>query len=176
MTAWVFQGDDGRADVLAHLLTQYADAMNGLRGPTTDDPFERLQSEMRTAEGLMLDPRLERLFPPALDDGADARQFRQHALPQQAGARLDAAMVVLRAVESSPDGNVLVEEDDIDAWVMTLSGLRATWHVELTGSSDRMAEPTHRDIVENQAVAAVCDWLGWLVEDALEALRGGHDA
>lgn len=168
-TVWIFEGSHGRADVLAQLVSQYAAAMQDLGGGVDSaDPLERLAAEMETPTAdVPLEPRFERLFPPALGDDQQAREFRRAAMTQQAADRLGAAQTVLDGLTRADGGDVEVSAADIDAWVKTLSGLRASWHVELTGSVERLAEPSPQDILDNQAVAAVCDWMGYLVEEAL---------
>lgn len=167
---WYFDGRAGRSDMLAQLVQQFATAMQEISGSATSDPLERLEAEMKSAtSSYILDPRLERLFPPASDDAEDAAEFRKHAITQQAADRLVAANTVLDGLEGAEDDEVEVDEDQIDAWVKTLSALRASWHVELTGSTERLAEPRLQDFEQKQAVAAVCDWLGYLVEEALQS-------
>ena len=109
---------------------------------------------------------LEALLRTLLDDDA---------LVQQARARLEAAHKVLAAVDSVTDCEVPVAFEDIDAWVMTMAGLRAQWNVELTGSGERLAEAKHRDMLRHPTAAAVTDWLAYQIEAALEArhLDGG---
>lgn len=177
-TVWIFEGSHGRGDVLAQLVSQYAAAMQDLRGHADSaDPLERLAAEMETpTRDAPLAPRFERLFPPALDDDEQAREFRRAAMAQQAADRFGAAQVVLDGLTRADGEDVMVAETEVDAWVKTLSGLRASWHVELTGSTGRLTEPTPQDILDNQAVAAVCDWMGYLVEDALASRSAMGDA
>lgn len=166
---WIFEGSHGRGDVMAQLVGQYAAAMQDLSGGAlSTDPLERLAAEMaEDAPQFDLAPRIERLFPPALKDDAEAEEFRRAAMSQQAADRFAAAKVVLEGLTNAEDEDVLVLEEEIDAWVKTFAALRASWNVELTGSADRFAEATEEDVVDNQAVAAVCDWLGYLLEEAL---------
>lgn len=175
MSRWFFEGDDGRAEVLGNLMGQYAEAMDTIRGPAIEDPVLRLELEMAGPRLEPLDPRLERLFPVALDDPEQAAEFRQFAISQQASARLQAAKTVLDAIECSPEGNIVVEHADIPEWVAALSGLRALWHVELVGTSERTATPSMQEITDNPAVVALCDWLAWLIEDALNAYNRQDD-
>ena len=63
----------------------------------------------------------------------------------------------------------MVPGRDIDSWVSVLAALRAQWHVELTGSSERLVEPTRADVENAPETAAILDWLALLIEDALHA-------
>lgn len=82
---------------------------------------------------------------------------------------MEAARIVLADVSMEDDAVIYVTLGKIDAWVKTLSAIRAQWNVDLTGRTDRMAEATRRDLANNPTAVAVCDWLGYLIEDALEA-------
>lgn len=171
MTAvWEFDGADGRSEILQALVGKHIEALSGLVPENFEDPVEQLAAEFRGEAGAVIDanPVLARLFPPALSDSEQAAMFRRDALGQQARMRLDAASVVWEDVADHEDRAVPVPLDHVDAWVMTLAGLRAQWNVELTGSGDRLAEATFRDTMRNPTAAAVTDWLGYLIEDALE--------
>lgn len=168
---WVFDGDDGRTDVLMALVAQQLRTLDQLLPEDQEDPLEQLAAELseRPVELLESNPVLARLFPPALAEADDADEFRRAAIGQQARARLDAGRTVLSDCAVAEDDLVGVPQDHLDAWIQTLGGLRAAWIVELTGSDDRMASPTPADVRGNPTAAAVCDWLGWVLEDALQA-------
>ena len=104
----------------------------------------------------------------AMDDAKEADQFRRDAIGQQARTRLDAGRTVLSDCAVAEDEMVPVPHGHLDAWITTLSGLRAAWNVELTGSSKRMAAPTRYNVRTNPTAAAVTDWLGWVLEDVLQ--------
>ena len=168
---WEFDGSDGHANVMGALVLRYIEALDDLLPEDYDDPMDQLAAEFadRPDELVDADPGLARLFPPALDDPEQARQFRRDAITQQARERLEAARMVLADVSLEDDSVVYVTLGRIDAWVKTMSAMRAQWNVELTGSADRLAEATRKDIATNPTAVAVCDWLGYLIEDALEA-------
>lgn len=177
---WEFDGGDGHGKVMGALVVRHIEGLDDLLPEDYDDPMDQLAAEFadRPDELVEADPSLARLFPPALDDDEQARQFRRDAITQQARDRLEAARIVLADVSLEDDAVVYVTLGRIDAWVKTLSGIRAQWNVDLTGRTDRMAEATRRDIVNNPTAVAVCDWLGYLIEDALEvrlmALQAGE--
>lgn len=176
---WEFDGSDGHASVMGALVLRHIESLGDLLPQEFDDPMAQLAAEMedRPDELVEADPALARLFPPALADDEQARTFRRDAITQQARDRVEAARMVLADVSMETDEVVHVTLGRIDAWVKTMSGIRVQWNVELTGSADRMSEATRRDLAENPTAVAVCDWLGYLVEDALEsrmlALRTG---
>ncbi|RMB62300.1 DUF2017 family protein [Tessaracoccus antarcticus] len=173
---WEFDGGDGRTDVLMALVVQQLNALDSLlpEGEDEDDPMARLAAELseRPVELLDSNPALARLFPPALADAKEAEQFRRDAIGQQARARRTAGRTVLAdcAVDDGvDDGMVAVRKDHVDAWVTTLAGLRAAWNVELTGSAERQVSVSRSNIRANPTAATICDWLGAVLEDALQA-------
>lgn len=168
---WEFDGHDGRASIMSALVLRHIEALDELIPEEYDDPMDQLAAEFadRPEELVESDPMLARLFPPALDDAEQAKLFRRDAVTQQARDRMDAARMVLADVSMEEDATIFVTLGRIDAWVKTMSAIRAQWNVELTGSDDRLAEATQRDIRHNPTAVAVCDWLGFLIEDALEA-------
>lgn len=168
---WEFDGGDGRTDVLMGLVAQQLRAIDVLLPEEQDDPMARLAAELseRPVELLDSNPVLARLFPPAMEQEGEADQFRRDAIGQQARARLDAGRTVLSDCAVADDEMVGVTQEHMDAWISTLGALRAAWIVELTGSADRMATPTPDDVRRHPSAATVCDWLGWVLEDALEA-------
>lgn len=168
---WEFDGSDGHASVMGALVVRHIDSLDDLLPEDYDDPMDQLAAELadRPDELVETDPALARLFPPALADDAQARQFRRDAITQQARDRIEAARMVLADVSMEEDDVVHVTLGRIDAWVKTMSAIRVQWNVELTGRTDRLAEATRRDVAGNPTAVAVCDWLGYLIEDALEA-------
>ena len=168
---WEFDGADGRLDVLMALVAQQLRTLDDLLPEEQDDdPMSRLAAELseRPVELLDSNPVLARLFPPAMDDAKEADQFRRDAIGQQARTRLDAGRTVLSDCAVAEDEMVPVPHGHLDAWITTLSGLRAAWNVELTGSSKRMAAPTRYNVRTTPTAAAVTDWLGWVLEDVLQ--------
>lgn len=174
---WIFDGEEGHCEIMAALVRRQIESLESIIPDEYSDPIDRLLAEFDgdLARRVEADPQLGRLFPPALTDAAQAATFRRDALVQQARARLAAAHTVLAAVESVSDCEVPVAAGDIDAWVMTMAGLRAQWNVELTGSGERLAEATHRDMLRNPTAAAVTDWLAYQIEAALEARDAGDE-
>lgn len=168
---WLFDGEEGHCEILAALVRRQIESLESVLPDEYADPIDRLLAEFDgdLARRVEADPSLARLFPPALADADQAATFRRDALVQQARTRLAAANKVLAAVESVTDCEVPVALEDIDAWVMTMAGLRAQWNVELTGSGERLAEAKHRDMLRHPTAAAVTDWLAYQIEAALEA-------
>jgi len=168
---WEFDGGEGRTDVLMALVNQQLRVVEELLPEELEDPLARLAAELseRPVELLESNPVLARLFPPAMVDAAEADQFRRAAVSQQARARMDAGRVVLSDCADADGDMVAVREDHLAAWITTLAGLRAAWNVELTGSAERSVPATRANARSRPTAAAICDWLGWVQEDALQA-------
>lgn len=168
---WEFDGGEGRADILMALVNKQLGAVVKLLPEEHEDPFARLAAELSNSPVEMLDadPLLARLFPPAMADPSEADQFRRDAIGQQAQSRMDAGRKVLSDCAVAQGDMVPVPQGNLMAWITTLAGLRAAWNVELTGSGERTSTATRKDARENPTAAAICDWLGWVQEDALQA-------
>ena len=88
---------------------------------------------------------------------------------------MEAARKVLAALEDDTRSRVVLKEarpyvglDDSGRWAVD------RWHVELTGSSERLAEPTREDVENDPETAAILDWLALLIEDALHTKWRGE--
>lgn len=176
---WVFHAGDGRGRVLRFLVERYIHDLEPLLPRVeSDDPLARLDAELGAEticdETIAETPGLGRFFPAALHDVGEAEQFRRHAVVGQAQNRLEAARKVLAALEDDTRSRVVVSARDIDSWVSVLAALRAQWHVELTGSAERLVEPTREDVENAPETAAILDWLALLIEDALHAKWRGE--
>ena len=177
--AWIFHAGEGRGRVLRILVERYVHDLEPLLPRIdSDDPLTRLDAELQAEsscdEMVSESPGLERFFPPALVDADEAGQFRRCAVVGQARKRVEAARKVLEGLGDGERSQVVVLNEDIDSWVSVLAALRAQWHVELTGTTGRLAEPTEEDIDRDPETAALLDWLGLLIEDALHAKWQGE--
>lgn len=160
---WVFDGSDGRAEGLLSMLAVMVDQLDGLLPEASDDPFEQIAAEFADdpTSRMRGNPRLRRLFPPALADDETAGTFWRDSVGAQARARLGAAATVSQACRHSPEW-VPVRLAEADDWIKTLSALRLFWHAELAGP-DRLAEAPQDD----SDLGHLVDWLGYLIEDLL---------
>ncbi|MFV0430465.1 MAG: DUF2017 family protein [Arachnia sp.] len=172
---WYFDGDEGRADVLAALVLRHVNALDDLV-PETGDPLEQLTATL-SDEGSRLvdaDEELARLFPRALEDEGEAERFRRDVAIDQARQRIDAGRRVLADIAlAEDDSRVPVKAESVDAWARTLSGLRATWYAALTQSPERLVEVNGLDVQRNPTAASICDWLGFLLEQLMSSARPG---
>lgn len=170
---WVFDGRDGISRMMTELVSGYLLSMQRLLPPSAvqrfDDPLAALEADegfhaLDHVEGL----RMQRLFPPPVDDALDPHSEAREAMIRQRAATMHAgAHVVLRNLETAGPF-VPVAEEDLTPWLTTLSALRAALHAELAGSASPQAEPTARQLDDNPGLAALLDWLAYNIEDLLQ--------
>lgn len=110
------------------------------------------------------DPSLRRLFPPAYDDEADERAYRELT----GDSLLDGRREALELLEQTADSERLTAEE-ADAWLRALNDLRLVLGTRLDIQEDTFAsEPDFSD-PRGQALA-VYGYLSWLQEQLVEAL------
>lgn len=168
---WAFDGRDGRDGGLEAMIEFYLTHLLELlpEGHDSDDPVEQIICDLSDdpTNRMLANPRLTRLFPPALTDDKSADEFWRDSIHSQARARIETARVVVSDLEGWR-GFVPVSLGSADAWARTLGALRLFWYAELAGT-DRTAEPVPEIIEENPGLADLVDWLGYLLEDLLES-------
>lgn len=150
-------------EVLQAMLGVLARQLRELLPAESSDPFEQIAADFDhdPTERLRANPRLSRIYPPALADEQAAADFWRDSVTSQTRARLEALTLVARQCGAA-DGPVPVTLHDADAWVKTLSALRLFWHTELAGSH-RLAE-AHND---GSQLYQMVEWLGYLIEDLI---------
>jgi hypothetical protein len=138
-----------RIDLPEHeraLLRQVADELRGLLG---DD---------------VTDPSLRRLFPPAYEDEAREREYRELTRGQLVSGR-ERALEVLRETADSD----LLTEEEADAWLRALNDARLVLGTRLDVTEDLDWDevgPTHPRAGE----LALYAYLSWLQEQLIDAL------
>lgn len=166
--AWIFDGTQGRGDILVSLVMRQLSALDALL-PEVEDPLESMVAPLgqAAAKAIEQDPGLARLFPPADDDPHQAEQWRQSAAVEQIRARVESGRRVIADITVAETEQVEVAENSFEDWIKTLAGLRASWHAELISSADRLREASSADVARNESAAAICDWLAFLIDDAV---------
>ncbi len=124
-----------------------------------------LTAELRALlEGTPDDTSLRRLFPPAYDDEADERSYRELT----GGSLLDGRREALELLARTADSERLSAEE-ADAWLRALNDLRLVLGTRLDVQEDTFAtEPDFSD-PRGQALA-VYGYLSWLQEQLVDAL------
>jgi alkanesulfonate monooxygenase SsuD/methylene tetrahydromethanopterin reductase-like flavin-dependent oxidoreductase (luciferase family) len=136
-----------------------------LRLPGSErDLLRSLSRQLREllAEG---DPSLARLFPPAYedDDERDA-EYRSMTRDDLVAGRLAS----LDVLEETADSEQL-DEEQLGAWLHALNDLRLVLGTKLDVSED-LEEESARASGPDAESMALYSYLGWLVEQAVEAL------
>lgn len=124
-----------------------------------------LAGELRAQlDGDTGDPSLRRLFPPAYEDAADERGYRELA----GDSLLDGRRAALELVGETVDNDRLSAEE-ADAWLRALNDLRLVLGTRLDVQEDTFASDLRPDDPDAPALA-VYGWLSWQQEQLVDAL------
>jgi len=127
-----------------------------------------LAAELRAQlDGDTRDPSLRRLFPPAYDDDAEERAYRELT----GGSLLDGRRAALELVAETVDRDRLSAEE-ADAWLRALNDLRLVLGTRLDVQEDTLASDLRPDDA-NAPALAVYGWLSWQQEQLVAALLPG---
>jgi uncharacterized protein DUF2017 len=114
------------------------------------------------------DPSTARLFPPAYEEDADREaEYRAMTREDLVAGRLHA----LEVMEETADADRL-DEEQLVAWLHALNDLRLVLGTKLDVSEDPERDALLQGGPEAESYA-VYSYLGWLVEQAVEALSSG---
>jgi uncharacterized protein DUF2017 len=115
-------------------------------------------------EGTPDDPSLRRLFPPAYDDEADERAYRELT----SDSLLDGRREALELLAQTADREQL-SADEADAWLRALNDLRLVLGTRLDVQEDTFASEPDLSDPRGHALA-VYGYLSWLQEQLVAAL------
>ncbi len=136
-------------DMLAHVLPQLRELVMGER-----------------------DPGLRRLQPPARPDNADDEAaYREMVDNDLLRSRLEAIETVEEGI-----GGTTLDESGITAWMQSLNALRLVLGDRL--DLDVIGPTTLADLAqddERMPIMALYEWLGWLLEQLVDAAMNGFD-
>jgi len=164
---WAFDGRDGRGDGLRNMIELYAAQVGELLPTESDDAFEQIVADLADdpTNRMLGNPRLVRLFPPAMPAAKDSDDFWRDSIHSQARARVAAARGVVEDLDGW-EGYVPVALGRVDDWAKVLGALRLFWYTELAGP-DRLAQPEATDV--DSGLHDLIEWLGYLLEDLMES-------
>jgi hypothetical protein len=162
--------DPGEAGLLAAL----AEDLLGLLGEGSSQDEDPLAAVVGLSSGplpLPEDPALARLLPNAYADddhaAAEFRRFTEHDLRE--GKRTGAGTVLATLAPLLADGGRLVlDRDEVDAWLGTLNDLRLVLGTRLEVTEDTPLEAPDDD--PRAQALLVYGWLGWLQESLLSCI------
>lgn len=127
-----------------------------------------LAAELRALlDGDTGEPSLRRLFPPAYEDAADERAYRDLA----GESLLDGRRAALELLAETVDRDRLSAEE-ADAWLRALNDLRLVLGTRLDVQQDTFAADLRRDD-PNAPALAVYGYLSWIQEQLVAALSEG---
>jgi Domain of unknown function (DUF2017) len=127
-----------------------------------------LAAELRAQlDGDTGEPSLRRLFPPAYEDAADERAYRDLA----GDSLLDGRRAALKLLAETVDRDRLSAEE-ADAWLRALNDLRLVLGTRLDVQEDTFAADLRRDD-PNAPALAVYGYLSWIQEQLVAALSEG---
>jgi hypothetical protein len=140
-----------------------------------DDEQDMLRHVLPQLRELVMgetDPALRRLSPPARPDDPDAEAFyRQMVTDELLVSRLEA----IEVVEEGIAGTVL-DDAGIDSWMHSLNALRLVLGERL--DVDVIGHDVLHDLEPNDdrvPIVALYEWLGWLLEQLVDAAMNSLD-
>jgi Domain of unknown function (DUF2017) len=127
-----------------------------------------LATELREQlDGDTGDPTLRRLFPPAYDDEAEERGYRELAGDSLLDGRREALELLVETVDRDR-----LSAEEADAWLRALNDLRLVLGTRLDVQEDTFAADLRPDD-PNAAALAVYAYLSWIQEQLVAALAPG---
>ncbi|MFL6136612.1 MAG: DUF2017 domain-containing protein [Frankiaceae bacterium] len=118
------------------------------------------------------DPVLDRLFPDAYADAADAADFRRYTLADlSAGKR--AGLALLRSTVDERGGDVILDEEGAQVWLAALNDLRLALGTRIGVTEDNVDELAGLDPDDPRALLFdAYDLLTYLQGTLVEAVAG----
>ena len=127
-----------------------------------------LASELHAQlEGEPTDPSLRRLFPPAYEDDADERAYRDLMANELLNGRREALELLERTAEQKR-----LSAEEAEAWLRALNDLRLVLGTRLDVQEDTFASDLRPDDPHAPALA-VYGYLSWIQEQLVAALSEG---
>jgi Domain of unknown function (DUF2017) len=127
-----------------------------------------LASELHAQlEGEPTDPSFRRLFPPAYDDDADERAYRDLMANELLNGRREALELLERTAEQKR-----LSAEEAEAWLRALNDLRLVLGTRLDVQEDTFASDLRPDD-PNAPALAVYGYLSWIQEQLVAALSEG---
>jgi hypothetical protein len=127
-----------------------------------------LASELRAQlEGEPTDPAFRRLFPPAYEDDAEERAYRDLMANELLNGRREALELLERTAEQKR-----LSAEEAEAWLRALNDLRLVLGTRLDVQEDTFASDLRPDD-PNAPALAVYGYLSWIQEQLVAALSEG---
>jgi hypothetical protein len=127
-----------------------------------------LAAELRSVlEGETADPSLRRLFPPAYEDDADERSYRDLMGSELLSGRREALELLARTAKQKR-----LSAQEADAWLRALNDLRLVLGTRLDVQEDTLLDELRPQDPRAQGLA-VYGYLSWVQEQLVEVLSAG---
>ena len=140
-----------------------------------DDEQDMLRHVLPQLRELVMgetDPALRRLSPPAQPDDPDAEAFyRQMVTDELLASRLEAIEVVEEGI-----GGTVLDDAGVDSWMQSLNALRLVLGERL--NVDVIGHDVLHDLGSDDdrvPIVALYEWLGWLLEQLVDAAMNSLD-
>lgn len=171
---WAFDGRGDTKSLLRRIVFTFSCELEQLMPPSAcrefADPLAALMAdEQFSALAKLESPELRRLFPRPVPQEFDGDSSAWEEMVRSRSVALhEASSVVLRALLH--EGPVVqVAERDFDCWLQVLGANRAMLTAELTGSPERLVQPTPEQASADRPMAVLLDWLAYLIEVMIES-------
>lgn len=170
---WVFDGRRGLSQMLGELVDGLCETIAPVLPPSVTaehaDAFEALAADDGFDATKHIDNiRLSRLFPRPVTPEHDADSHGWDSMIRNRATTMFEQAKQVRASIDAAGAIVPVRQREVHAWLQTLGALRASWHAVLTRSDAPNAEPTRDQLLGQRPVAAMLDWLAYMIEDLLD--------
>lgn len=145
------------------LVTLDDDEAHIIRGLLTE------MKELLDHEAAIQDEVLDRLFPAAYAEPADAEGFRELVGEELKSGKQQAILGVLSVLGDAGSVATTVPRSEIDAWLTALTDVRLALGTRFGVTEEKMSaelDPSDRDA----AGVAVLHWLGWMQEMLIRAI------
>ena len=173
--SYLIQFDETEKEVLINLCEQIIELLAERTDHGHDDPLAAMVG-ITSHDSPPDDEVLHRLLPNAYADEVDASEFRRYTESTLRGKKQAHAMSIRMALKSSPEGDVELDHEGANFWLVGLNDIRLALGVRLKIENN---DYEHLELLAPddplRGVFAVYTWLGWLQETLLEALMSEVD-
>jgi Domain of unknown function (DUF2017) len=163
----------GLADELDQLIAREAGEAGEEGGPAGPaDALEALLDVPPDVPPRSGDPVLDRLFPDAYEDAADAADFRRYTFGELSKGKR-AGLALLRATVDERGGDVVLDDEAAQVWLSALNDLRLALGTRIGVTEDTDGQPVELDPEDSRALLLdAYDLLTYLQATLIDAVAG----
>jgi hypothetical protein len=134
----------------------------------------REMKQLLEQELTVQDAVLDRLFPTAYADPADAEAFSELIGSELKDGKLEAIDAVLSIVDAGTEIDLRLPRSDIDGWLTVLTDVRLALGTRFDVTEEKMEAELDPEDPESQGIA-ILHWLGWMQEMFIRAITEAGD-